>query len=84
MMLFLRLILGERGVRRTVVSWKTVLGGVEELGENLSCALGAQTRAVSVVVHEWHLVRGLICRLKVRLLNVIGSTLDGNADVRMR
>ena len=40
---------------------------VEELCDDLAGTLGAEAGSVCVVIHEWHLLRWLVCGLKVAL-----------------
>jgi len=52
----------------TIISWKTIRRGIEELSNNLSGSLSTQTRAVRIMIHEGHLLRWLIRGLKIGLV----------------
>ena len=60
--------------KRTVISRQPASGRIVILSDNLPGSLRAQPRTITVVVHEWNLLRGLVRRVEVILLQSNVST----------
>jgi hypothetical protein len=52
----------------TVISWNTVDGRIERLGNHLSRPLSAQAWPVGIVIHEGYLLRRFIRDIEIILL----------------
>lgn len=54
-------------IKRTVISWKSIMRCVERLGDGLPGALGTEAWRVGVMIHKGNLLRGFVRRVKVSL-----------------
>ena len=54
--------------RRTVIAQEPAGGGIVILCDDLPGSLRAQPRTITVVVHKWNLLRGLVRRVEVILV----------------
>jgi hypothetical protein len=54
--------------KHTIIAQQPASGGVLILCDNLSGSLRIQPRTITVVVHEWNLLRGLVSRVEVILM----------------
>ena len=52
---------------RTVVPWQAIDGRIVELRNDLARCLRAQTRLISIMIHEGYLLRGLVRRVEETL-----------------
>jgi hypothetical protein len=54
--------------KRTIIARQPAGGGIKILCDDLPGSLRAQPRTITVVVHEWNLLRGLVRRVEVILV----------------